>query len=95
MNEVDRLQAQIIEIQEKCTHDFETILGYERWIEFGVAPATLQTTKVPNVFIGYDCERRIILSIKFKCKKCNMCCGGDKGSCSTDEKSCCGGEHKM
>lgn len=29
-----------------------------------------------------------------KCKKCNMCCGGDKGSCDM-EKGCCGGEQKM
>lgn len=30
-----------------------------------------------------------------KCRKCNMCCGGDKDGCSTGDKSCCDGEHKM
>lgn len=72
MNEVDRLQAQIKEIQEKCSHDFEINLGYDRWVGGRTETSEFETTKVPDVFVGVDSEKRIFLSTGFKCKKCNI-----------------------
>lgn len=71
MNEVDRLQAQIKEIQEKCPHDFETSTG-DRWVDGRVETSEFKATKVPGVFVGVDSQKRIYLSVNIKCKKCNI-----------------------
>jgi len=88
MNEVDRLLAQIKEIQEKCSHVFETSPHYDRWVHPQTGQAdNPEPTLVPNVFVGVDDQRRISLTVKFVCKKCNV---GGKANCRQKCVRCLG-----